>query len=524
MLGLDYFCYTDPQERDFPKCESSGTTILTTRGRTFDYYPDGFSADDSFQNYSEAVPYKIDPEWRWRVGTSLASPRNPFNVLFSSSSPIEAVANQWLALETAPDYATAMSIADSMAGAIVNGTYKSTPLSKVTVWQVAVEEGITAEELKLFLDGETPATADLLHVSIESTLIPAIYEVALNKIPIKGTTDLVTPVARFDGVLRRIGMDSIVVGLLNSATNAGVKLFYNQRVVQVSRVKNGTGEMNVMLENGQLVRTGTVFLNIPRNELIALGLVSEPVKSSEMDFRGVLSRVNEISFSKMYCFWEDAWWLTKLNLTKGIFRTADETLFSGRYHDGDVTCAADSTNFTTCRGGLLVSYIGGGTVGFDQSLSIRAHNSQIYSPWTMEDNVRTLIPSADMDPHDKLFFDEIQRQLRKAHAETFENFGLDVETDLPDAEGCVYADWLDIGMHTEHGPRSPDVNPLEIYTKPVKDLNISLVNEAWSDVAGWAEGSLRSAERALYHTHGLDKPAWLDTIFHDSVIKKFGRG
>ncbi len=62
------------------------------------------------------------------------------------------------------------------------------------------------------------------------------------------------------------------------------------------------------------------------------------------------------------------------------------------------------------------------------------------------------------------------------------------------------------------------------FAKPVADLDISLVNEAWGQAHGWSESSLNSAERALFHHYRLPRPAWMDVPFHRSVIEKYNRG
>ena len=61
-------------------------------------------------------------------------------------------------------------------------------------------------------------------------------------------------------------------------------------------------------------------------------------------------------------------------------------------------------------------------------------------------------------------------------------------------------------------------------TQPVKGRNVHWVNADSGDVPGWAEGSLRVAERTLYHHMGLPKPKWLENEFHDPVIRRLNAG
>ena len=56
------------------------------------------------------------------------------------------------------------------------------------------------------------------------------------------------------------------------------------------------------------------------------------------------------------------------------------------------------------------------------------------------------------------------------------------------------------------------------------ERNIYLVNTDFGDVPGWAEGSLRCAERALYHFFDVARPQWLDARYHDPVIRRLNGG
>jgi lysine 2-monooxygenase len=57
------------------------------------------------------------------------------------------------------------------------------------------------------------------------------------------------------------------------------------------------------------------------------------------------------------------------------------------------------------------------------------------------------------------------------------------------------------------GERSWEVMPR--IRKPVAELPLSIVGEAWSTEAGWIEGALNTAEHVLEEQYGLSRPAWL---------------
>lgn len=516
VLGLSFQCFTDPLNVDYPECLHDKQTIFTTRGRVYGYHPNGVDAYSMLHIVGSQFPY--GPTMSGQQPSAI----NIFELIVGSTSLIPAVAEHWHEFVNERDYARAMALADFMFSSVRHTTYNGVPWTAISIWQLAIAEGFSAEQLQFAIDWEGQTTPDFIHMTVAVFMQEELREIALSAAPLRGTPLLVTPMAKVQSVYRRVGMQSLVDGLLDAVVAAGVRLFYDTRVTGVQRVSDDPRVMSVALKSGHQVRTGNVFLNIPKNELIALGTSSEPLRSAGVQFRQALSRLSQLSMSKMYCFWNEAWWISKLGLTKGIFRTAEETLYVGRYHDGDVICT-DSSDLTTCRGSLLVSYIGGSTTGAQSAINIRAYNDDINTPWTSGSYVHRLV-QGNMTRHEQMHFDEIHRQLRKSHASTFTAFGLDVQRDLPDAAGCIFSDWVGSGIYLEHGPRDGDDNPSASFMRPAPGLNLSLVNEAWGESHGWAESSLRSAERALYHLHDIGKPVWMDTPFHTSVVVKYNMG
>lgn len=195
---------------------------------------------------------------------------------------------------------------------------------------------------------------------------------------------------------------------------------------------------------------------------------------------------------------------------------------SMRYHDGHVTCQ-DRQALKGCRGGILVSYSFSDSSGVGMGIHVHGHNEFPYTPLTNTDNLQRLVPG-NMTGVQQLYFDDLVAQIRRTHKSSLKAKGFDVKDVIPDPVGCVVADWRDVGIHTEIGPGKGSLNIYELFTRPVPDLDISLVNEAWTQDQGWAEGSLRSAERALFHEYKLSKPSWLDEPFHTSLIVKFNQG
>lgn len=258
--------------------------------------------------------------------------------------------------------------------------------------------------------------------------------------------------------------------------------------------------------------------------LTALGVESEPLKGSSLEFKRAIERLFIYSLAKTYCFWEDSWWLTKLNQTVGRTRSSDESIHSLRYHDGHSVCKdAQSATPRSCRGGLLVSYDLGDNTGVGSAIFAHSHNSAPYTPLTNGDNLQRLV-AGRMSAVQQLYVDDIQRQLQRVHASSLAANGFDAATAIPAPAGCVVGDWRDVGAHVTIGPGKGAANVFAMFARPVPGLDIALVNEAFGQVQGWAEGSINSAERALFHWYGLGKPGWMDDAFHGSVIRRYNLG
>eukprot|EP00178_Gracilaria_changii_P007569 TRINITY_DN238_c0_g1_i3.p1 TRINITY_DN238_c0_g1~~TRINITY_DN238_c0_g1_i3.p1 ORF type:complete len:423 (-),score=76.90 TRINITY_DN238_c0_g1_i3:1591-2859(-) len=422
-----------------------------------------------------------------------------------------------------------MLLADEIIVSLRNGSYNGVSYRDLTLWQVAIAEGLTAEELRLSVDRGAPGLGVFLHSNIERLVQGVVRSAALRKAPLRGMPGLFVPVERRGGRLRRIGMVSIIDRMLQQMKEKGVRVFYGKKVTGIDRVltshAQSTRKLKLSFLDAEALEVNKLVLNIGKPDLNALGLNSEPLKSASERFRRAMERVISSPYAKTYCFWEDAWWITKLNTTVGLVRTADESMFSARYHDGDVVCESEQhTQVMKCRGAMLVSYIAGDTTGGGSAITVRMFNDRPYSPLTNSDAVRVLL-KGNMTAHEQMHYDTIHDQLRRTHASTFASFGLDVSTAMANATACVVGDWSFVGVHSERGAgREEGENVFEMYTKPVEGLDISLVNEAWGDAYGWAEGSLRSAERTLLHAFGIAKPTWLDDEFHDAVIRKFNLG
>lgn len=519
VLKIKTACYTDLFGAG-SGCPSVPFIISSTRGKIFGLQEDGTNAASALSSYSEDIPYSIPEEFQWGPGKPLTKPRSPEDFLRGNTSVIREIAERWDELNSAPNYKTAMRIADEIIYSMKTGSYRGTPYTEVSLLQVAVKEGLTDEEIAFFFE----ANADIggnanLRQNLDHQGAVLVRQIAMLKADLDGgPSAMVTPV---DSKFRRVGMNTITEKLLDIIRNAGVKVFFDSKVISVTRTKPDSQFLSVTLQTGISITSGKVFLNVGKPDLIALGVSSEPILSSQERFRRAVERTFMEGLSKVYCFWEDAWWLTKMKIPVGRSRT-QETMYSMRYHDGHVTCQ-NSTALTGCRGGALVSYVFGDTSGLSAAIWAHTHNNLPYSPLTNTDNVRRLIPGS-MTGVEQLFLDDLVTQIRRVHKSSLETMGHDVEEAIPQPAGCILADWHDVGTHDHMGPGKGDLNLFEMFRKPVADLNVSLVNEGWGQITGWLESSFNSAERALFHVYGVPRPKWMDKTFHTAVIVNDNRG
>lgn len=553
-LGLTTHCYSDPlgdalrglpppaagggngsahPTRRVTACPPVHRPLLLTRGAR--YEPAAgvpFSSSRTVAAQVEArwtadLPYAIPPAGRWGLGgDSPRAPRSPFGLLFGPRSVLPAVASRWLRLVTAADYAAAMAVADEVLAALRGATYRGVPLHEVSVYQLAVAEGLSPEELALSAATAAGSTV-AAQAAVANVLAETIRGIATGRAPVDGPVDYVVPVAAdaSGAGVRRTGMGSVVDGLLDAAKAAGVRVYYGHRLVLARR----WGSAVVLgFANRRVVTSGRrLFLNLAKPDLAALGGASLPLAGGTPAFQRSLAALRVFGLSKAYCAWADAWWLTSLNATAGVGGSGGPTV-SLRYHDGSVTCA-DAAARTGCAGALLVSYNIGDLAGAASGGFIASYDPAGLTATSGTDAPRVLTAAA-LDGRGRLLWDALHADLRRAHDPLLAAAG--VPAGVPDAAACVSAGWVDRGVHVATpsgaGAGHPDA-ALEAFAAPLgppasDKAPVHLVGEAYSQEHAWAEGALRSAERALHHGVGLPRPPWLDALLHESVIVKFNRG
>eukprot|EP00168_Porphyra_purpurea_P014762 TRINITY_DN430_c0_g2_i1.p1 TRINITY_DN430_c0_g2~~TRINITY_DN430_c0_g2_i1.p1 ORF type:complete len:669 (-),score=216.01 TRINITY_DN430_c0_g2_i1:26-2032(-) len=535
-LNVPVHCYTDPLNvhPDGVGCPGEPRYRVTARGSVYQSV-NGSTIDEQLKAWSADIPYAIPRAYRWGPGQPLAARRKPDEFVVGPNSAVGPVAARWDELDAA-NYSTAMRIVDEVLAELAASTYKGTPWTQVSVLTLArAEGGMTQEELAYFFEtdesvgdslayGPTPVAAvvkDLLRiVALRKAVVPGAPQGMM--VPVQGPNN------------RRAGMNKVVLRLLDAARAAGVRIHTSHKAVGVERRGAAGGgrptgrPLAIRFANGASVTTSRLFLNVPHLDVLAMGAGGSALPFTPAPagapFRAAVDARRSWGASKMYCYWDDAWWLTALAAPVGRVRT-DLELYGSRLHDGHVTCD-DPVAMTRCRGALLVSYVlGDDTSGVASGQWLATHDAEPYSPLTDADAGMRLV-AGQLTPRQKLLWADVHRQLRALWDPLLKASPGNTNGTVPQAAACVAASWFHIGVHVPlpYAPAAGAADPVALFAKPVADLPIHLVNEAWGLRSGWAESSLNSAEVALFHHVGLPKPKWMDAQYHRSVIEEMDGG
>lgn len=524
-LGMETACYTDPTTTlpmDVAECPKEARKFLTVR--TVSYTGDlDAGKGPGLDAWSPRVPFFLSPEERWGNGGGRKKRRRISDVVVGSDSLIPELASRWDALQDKNStFEATMKLADEALAALRVGTYKGIPYSDVSVLQIARDAGLTPEELAMEVGFASGAGA-FSNFNVLAQLTSSIRSMATRRMKLSAKAPaaaMVVPVTGKGAGRKRAGMASIITKMLGQAREAGVRVYTGHRAVAVRQASRG--QMEVDFRNGVTVTAGRLFLNMGKADLLALGAASEPMASATVDARRRVDAALPLGASKVYCYWPSAWWLADLRLSAGDAKTDGPSIVAPRYHDGPVQCT-DPADVSTCRGGLLVSYSWGDDTQAASGLWGASHADSPYSP-TSSTGPLTVFAKGDLTPRQRLGWTAIVDGLRSSHAPILAARNLSAAI-IPEPDVCIMASWFDVSLHIHRAVTTlGDGAATEAFAQPAPGLPVHLVNEAWGDSHGWAEGSLQSAERALWAHMKVPAPEWLNPLLHTAVIKKFNKG
>eukprot|EP00928_Gymnodinium_smaydae_P031409 TRINITY_DN23057_c0_g1_i1.p1 TRINITY_DN23057_c0_g1~~TRINITY_DN23057_c0_g1_i1.p1 ORF type:complete len:549 (-),score=78.90 TRINITY_DN23057_c0_g1_i1:67-1635(-) len=304
--------------------------------------------------------------------------------------------------------------------------------------------------------------------------------------------------------------------------------------------------MSLRFQNGRAVHARLVLLNLPRSVLLRIkGLDTAMSDRTRKIFAcdsvtlPILpppllhsSASNSSGGVKAYAYYADAWWISKLNLTRGKYRdeTQDPPL-AIRYHDGPVECkegvdAVDETIWGppiaggVCRGALQVVY------DFNNV------------DWWLEHQGNRGEPATRITEPEILT--KVHSRLLDAHASVFARAGVNPKS-LPLPEWIALGTWVKDPSVLQPGPAKVVYKGEDAgLAKACKVQNLtgieyaeSILKPVWPDIwsanndfhaqateawdGDWAQDSLLLAERVL-HKLSVPAPAWLNNTYYQKRI------
>ena len=302
----------------------------------------------------------------------------------------------------------------------------------------------------------------------------------------------------------KIGFATFVEEMMKKLSEKGT-CFYPRH--ELSKINHLSGKNTLMFSNGVVAKdVEEVILNVPQRPLLKIlrksNIPYEGKDFEEGETYDALHSVQTQMVVKLYLYYEDAWWY-KLGLKNGDFESvgdARKMLLAGRYHDGHVKC--EDGRETNCHGFLLAvyTYDFGGT----KSQYFRRYQRDRPEPVTIISNT---------DVEGRTFLSHAHERLKQYHLyekenKTYTGFtAQQIFDNAKDPEFAVLSTWnsgtFGAGGGWHHWT---DVSKVEKATKPLNAYHIHVINEAFSKLQGWAEGSLLLADDVLKEYFGVERP------------------
>lgn len=313
-------------------------------------------------------------------------------------------------------------------------------------------------------------------------------------------------IAAEEGSERKAGFATFVEVMMSRLVDAGARWFPHYELLSVAQ-SSAASAKQLTFSNGAQAVASKVVLNMPQRPLLkVLRASSLPTGALDAD-SGVFESVHTVAtaiVAKVYLYYSDAWWLNDLGLDTGEFELegdATEMVLKGRYHDGDVKCDSDGKN---CHGFLQATYAHD-YAGFT-SMYLRRYQNDRDSPATIIGNADAEGAAFLQHAHDRV-----------VHYHKYVGGGLDdrytpfqvrnLEKDTSPPEFAVVASWNIATPGAGAGWHSwTNLDRTEIALDPLGEYGIHVVNEAFSFVQGWAEGSLQQADAVLDAHFGVSHP------------------
>jgi hypothetical protein len=333
-------------------------------------------------------------------------------------------------------------------------------------------------------------------------------------------------------------------GLLQKVDNMGGRdVFMNHKLVNIRNNNDDDYPIKLVFKKGNVtvnVETKKVFLNMHSSAINQLRTPGNLLYTATTNYSlAALKAPYDIPAFKNFLWYEDAWWLTKLNFTTGgmydfsVFPPIEDL----RYADAPVKCyklisgqrhyfdhpVAGGANGSKCYGALLGSY-----VSFDDD------TYKWYLNWTTQaernnGQVAVFIKTNDGSGRNA-FINTLHQNIMAAHASFFAAAGIN-PADIAPPTSTVTGYWnasynpftpsFFINLHDVQSDKDSPDSALSLNTlamKPAQNWDIFVGSEAYGISFGWAEGSLIMTERVLAAFFDLDRPSYIDTTYWNQNV------
>lgn len=352
---------------------------------------------------------------------------------------------------------------------------------------------------------------------------------------------------------------------------AGVTIALNHELVGLSQpAANGKPILQIKTPDSEFpvsISPNLVLLNVPRARLLPLPGVAAAFGSRAMKALSCVRfdkpagdawknwTITDASFtalSKAYLGYDDAWWVTKLNISRGEYpenaffpiKTSKGIDIGIRWSDGPVTCKNDASGFTAG-----VSSTSGQCSGYLEAYY--AVSNETFFRDVSGEPMNPLGTVRASNPHGNETLAAVHSALLEAIAPLLRDRGVTASS-IPAPRQMVVGVWARPDKTaTPIGPPYGYTAPTKVYYVPElvgplseacgveglteaeyrmialqplgKEIKLYMANNDWVAMntrymfGDWAEETLLQAERAL-RSLGATRPSWLDADYYEKKI------
>mmetsp|Transcript_1490 Transcript_1490/g.2948 ORF Transcript_1490/g.2948 Transcript_1490/m.2948 type:complete len:686 (+) Transcript_1490:182-2239(+) len=295
----------------------------------------------------------------------------------------------------------------------------------------------------------------------------------------------------------KAGFATFVEVMMQKVVDAGARFFPSRALVSFEQTEMD-GPKTLHLSYGMTATANKLLLNIPQRPLLTVLRESTmPDGAFTPTVWSALHTSQTEIVSKLYLYYENAWWYD-LGLTSGDFDLpgdATQMPLSGRYHDGHVKC----DEMGKCHGFLLATYIN--DYGGQTAMFFRRYQAERPEP-------TTIISSDDIEG--RLFLEHAHGRLveyHQYHSDRVPGYAANSIRNNPIPKFAVLSTW-NIAVKFAGGGWHGWTNLAYVdeAMDPLGEYGVYTVNEAYSNLQGWAEGSLMAADEMLLKYYDCPDP------------------